>query len=423
MFEISLPPSTASRVLVLCAVILAQNFFHYELSSPFIVLLGLSILAFGKIQRSYLKVVWPLFAVLVIGFIGISSHELNHILRDVSFALTPISLISMGYWIAGNKGIWPLILKVMVLYGFVLAVIHLSSFVLNPVIFTAGSMEVRKVLGGTGELVVLAFVLGLFQKDIKRTALFLGLLPRFIVMPVLLASIVLSFSRTHLMVAIILCFSLLGWVSRINRRFVLAITLIMLGYIAFAVVTPENETGTFRSKIVRSVTEVAVSDYLDMSDIQNNWRGFETYKAVETYLSGNTQQYVLGQGFGALVDLGFYMPLGGEGDVSFRYVPITHNGYVYILVKVGLLGLVCYAYFYVKVTKYAVRYSHSMKSELRFSARLLLGCILSLIAAMYVVGGMAEMHNSEMVLLLGFLMRRIGQFQPENNRLVSGRSC
>ena len=123
------------------------------------------------------------------------------------------------------------------------------------------------------------------------------------------------------------------------------------------------------------------------------------------------------------MDLGFVLPLGGKGEVSFRYIPITHNGYVYILIKAGLLGLACYAYFYISVISYAVRYSHSMNSELRFFARLLLGCILSLIAVMYVVGGMAQMHSSELVLLLGFLMRRIGQFLPENNYLVSGRNC
>lgn len=422
MFEISLRVSTASRVSVLCAVIFAQNFLPSDLSSPFIVLLGLSIMTFGKIHRSYLKLVWPLLGVLVIGFMGVWGHESNHILRDIAYALTPIALIFMGYWMAGNRGMWPLILKVMVIFGFVLAAIHMSTFVLNPALLSAESMEVRKTAGGTGDLVVLAFLLGLFQRRFGITDLFPRLFPRVIVMPVLLASFVLSYSRTELMVVIMLVLSLLGWVSRVSSRLVLAVAVVMVGYVALAVFTPANEEGTFRSKLVRSVTEVAVSDYQDMSDIQNNWRGFEAYRAVETFLSGNAQQKVFGQGFGALVDLGFYMPLGGEGEVAFRYIPITHNGYVYILIKAGLLGLVCYILFYINVIRYAVRYSHSMDGEPRLLARLLLGCVLSLIAVMYVVGGMAEMHSSELVLLLGYLMRRIREFQPENNRLATGVS-
>jgi len=104
MFENSLRVSTTSRVLALSAVILAQNFLSTELSSPFIVLLGLSIMIFGKIQRSYLKLIWPLLGVLVIGFMGVFGHESSHILRDVAFALTPIALIFMGYSMAGNNG-------------------------------------------------------------------------------------------------------------------------------------------------------------------------------------------------------------------------------------------------------------------------------------------------------------------------------
>ncbi len=422
MFEFSSRISTVSHVLVLSAVIFVQNFFHYDVSSPLIVLLGFLIMAFCKIHRSYLKLVWPLLAVLVIGFIGVFGNEPHNILRDVSFALTPISLIFIGYWIAGNRDMWPLILKVMVIFSFVLAAIHLSAFVINPELLIAESKEIRIKAGGTGDLVVLAFVLGLFQKHFRMSDLFPSLLPRLIVMPVLFASLTLSFSRTQLLVAIVLLISLLGWASKLNRRFVLAFIMILVAYTAVAVITPADEEGSFRSKIVNSFKEITISNYQEMSSIQTNWRGFESYRAIQTFLSGDAQQYVLGQGFGALVDLGFYMPLGGEGEVSFRYIPVTHNGFVYILIKVGLLGLIFYAYFYISAFRYAVCYSHNMNNEIRFMARLLLGCVLSLIAVMYVVGGMAQMKSSESVLLLGFLMRRIGQFQPENKNLVSGRS-
>lgn len=415
----SLSVSTALRVLVLCSVILAQNFFHYDISGPFIVLLGLLIMAFGKIQRSYVKLIFPFIAILAIGFVGVSEHELTHILRDITFALAPISLIFIGYWTANDKAMWPLILKVIVIFGFVLAMFHLSAFVQDSSLFSADSMEIRKIVGGTGDLVVLAFVVGLFQKHFGTNDLFPRLIPRMIVMPVLLASHVLSFSRTHLVVAIILTLSLLGWLSRINQRLVLAIAVVVIGYVALAVVTPDDEEGTFRSKIIRSVEEVTVTDYQDFSDISKNWRGFESYKAVETFLSGDIPQMILGQGFGTLVDLGFYMPLGGVGDVDFRYIPITHNGYVYILIKAGILGLVCYTIFYISVIRCAVRYSHSINSEQSFLARMLLGCVLSLILVMYAVGGMAEMHSSELVLLLGFLMRRIGQYQQKNPRLAT----
>lgn len=414
MFKKSLRVSTMSRVLVLCAVILAQNFLTTELRSPFIVLMGLSIMTFGKIQTSYLKLVWPLLAVLVIGFVGVFNHESRDILRDIAFALTPIFLIFIGYWLAGNKAMRPLILKIMVTFGCVLAAVHLSTFVLNPELLSADLTEVRSSAGNGADLVAFSLVLGLFQNRLGIGNLFPKFLPRLIVLPLLLASLVLSYSRTEFMVAIILSLSVEGWLSRVNLRLVLTSAVIVVGYISIVVVTPEDEVGTFRSKLARSAMEISISDFSDLPEINANWRGYEAYRTVATFLSGNIQQQVLGQGFGALVDLDLYIKLGGDEVV--RYIPITHNGYAYILIKAGLLGLVCYALFYISVISYSLRYCNSMNSEERLLARLLLGCVLSLILVMIVVGGMAEMHSSELVLLLGFLMRRLGYLQTQKSR-------
>ena len=37
----------------------------------------------------------------------------------------------------------------------------------------------------------------------------------------------------------------------------------------------------------------------------------------------------------------------------------------------------------------------------------MLGCVLILVFTMFVVGGMAEVHDGEFVLLLGYLVRRL----------------
>ena len=102
-------------------------------------------------------------------------------------------------------------------------------------------------------------------------------------------------------------------------------------------------------KFEHSVTEVAISDYEDMSDINLNWRGFESYRAYLTYLDGSLFEKAFGQGFGAMVDLGFDMPLGGDASISFRYIPVIHNGYMYLLVKYGLIGVLIYLYYIFKL--------------------------------------------------------------------------
>lgn len=412
--------SATSRLFVLCAILFAQNFFPTDLSSPFIVLLGLSIMAYGKIQRSYLKFVWPLLGVFFIGLIGVSDHETRHVLRDIAFALTPIALIAMGYWIADNRAMWPLILKVIVIFGFVLAVIHLSTFLLNPELLSLDLEEVRKAAGvGAGSLATLSLVIGLFQDRLGIGKLFPNYLPRWIALTVLLVSFVLSYSRTEFVVLIVLTLALFGLVTQVNLRTILVALVLVVGLFALVVTTPEGEVGTFRSKLIRSATEVAVSDYQTRQDINDNWRGFETYQVLVSFSTGSIQQQILGQGFGTLVDLGFYISLG---ETDLRYIPIFHNGYAYVLIKTGLLGLAFYVFFYISVIRYALRYNDSINTEKRFLARLLFGCVLSLILIMFVVGGMAQTAQPAFVLLLGYLVRRISQLRTESSSLATGRN-
>ena len=153
------------RLWLLGVVILAQNFLSQDLFSPLVVLAGFTILisTYGKIKRSYLKLVWPLLGVFVIGFVGAFNHEPHDILRDVAFALVPLALIFIGYWFGSDERMWPLILRVMAGCGLVLAVVHLSAFVFNPELLSADVYDVRQAAGGSGVLVTFTLVLVLFQ--------------------------------------------------------------------------------------------------------------------------------------------------------------------------------------------------------------------------------------------------------------------
>lgn len=400
--------------IVLCAVALAPGFLPIEWSAPLIVLLGLAIwiMDVGARSFSYLRLMWPLLVVFIVGLHGVYRHELFHILRDITFALTPIFLIFIGYWMAGYRSMRMLILKLLIACSFVLAANHLWSFVLDPDLLTAEIVDVRKIAGsGAGNLVVLAFVLGLFQHQFRMGNLFFRLLPRFVVLPFIFGSIVLSHSRTEFSVLFIAGLAMSGWLTRIRFSSLVGVGAFALGVFVVVATTPVGEVGTFRSKLASSISEIAVANYQSDEDINTKWRGFETARVLKSFSDSSVFEQVFGQGFGALVELGLEMRLGDE---YFREIPIFHNGYAYILIKVGLLGLVCYTFFYFYVLRYAMRYSNAQNLELRFLARLLLACALSLMVTMYVVGGMAEAHDSVFVLLIGYLLRRMWQY---NGRL------
>lgn len=412
--------TTLLSVLVVCAVMFSPDLLRTELSSPLFVLLGLSIfiLAAGRVKRSYLNMVWPLLAITIIGITGVADHQQRDVLRDISFSLTPISLIFIGYWLADNGGRWQQFMKVMVTCGAVLAVVHISKFIQNPALLTMDIDKLRSAegAGSTGSLVVLSLVLALFQYRLGIGNLFPKFFPRVIALPVLLASFVLSYSRTEFMVMLMLSLALWGLLTKLNSRMILTVAVLLISFFAISLTTPINEVGTFRSKLTRSFTEVTVSNYGDEKSINDNWRGFETYRALETFSSGNVMHKIFGQGFGALTDLGFYMPLGEQ---HFRYIPVLHNGYAYILIKAGIIGVFLYFIFYLKIIKSVWSFCNSKSIEQRFLARLLLGCVLGLILVMFVVGGMAQTAEPALVLLLGYLTRCIGKLQSKTGYITT----
>lgn len=406
--------NTAIRLaVVLYIVMLAQIVLPIEYSVPLIVLVGFSVvmLTADWQEQGFYKIGLPLLVVSVIGLHGIFVHETRHILRDIAYALSPIALSYIGYWMAGNAKMWPSVMKIVMVCGFVFAARHLMVFVETPEILSSGVEEVRgRAGGGSGGLVVLCLALGIFKNKFRMGSLFPSLLPRSVVLIVCLASFVLSYSRIESVVLLLLVLSLLGWFSQVRLSTIAGLTAIFVAILAMIFTTPDEETDTFRSKLARSVTEITVVNFQDEQSINDNWRAFETSRVVDSFSSSTTLEQVFGQGFGTLVDMGLEMNLGGE---YFREIPIFHNGYAYILIKTGLLGLLCYVFFYIYVIRFAVRYCNSSNAEQRGFARLLLGCVLSLMLMMYVVGGMAEVAGSVFVLLLGYLVRRIMLLQIE----------
>lgn len=401
--------------VVIYVVLFVTSFLPADLFSPVLVLTGLVLLmmALGRVKTGYLSLIAPLLGVFIVGITGIFGYESRHIFRDISYALTPISLIFIGFYISRYKVMWPGLLKILILGGIIIASLHLLKVILHPGILGESISDIRqKAENPNVSLVGLSLVLGLFQKQLKTGDLFPEYFPGFIALPILFLSFFLSFSRISLVLAIVMSLSILGWIVRINLKALFAVGFLVLGFMILIMTAPKDDNTTFRGKIARSLKEIAISDYKDYQEINDNWRGYETYRAVIEYKSGNTKQKILGHGFGSLVDLGMTMELSG---IKYKKVPILHNGYAYVLVKTGIVGLLCYIFFYSNLLIIALKHRNSLSYEQVILSRLLLGCTLCLILSMYVVGGMAEIHNSEYVLLAGFSLERLGKLKSIND--------
>ena len=392
---------------VLTIVSFAANALPRDLSMIVLVGLTLLVLTFHRITLQFLMAVWPLLIILLLGLSGLQSHDLLNITRDFIFALTPVALIFLGFWLAERKGFWDQLPLVLVSLGLIFAIKHLSAYAVTPSLLLMDPIAARAIVGPSYNITVLSFLVLLF---INRFTPHRKPLNRFVyglAFSILFASVLLSYSRTSLIVVVLGFMGAKGWLIGRNLKLILLIIVACLMYLLEAGDGNVGGGVTFMSKLTRSLTELAVSDYETLEDISLNWRGYESYKTLEQYLSGNMLQLVIGQGYGATVDLGFYMPLGGDASIAFRYIPVLHSGYGYVLLKYGVAGMLMYLVFYVKLIRIVLYNQNSISSQIVFCSHFLLGLTLSLAFVMFVGGGMAQLTNIEFVVVAGVMVSRL----------------
>lgn len=397
-------------LLLFLLIVLTTSFLPSSLFSVFVVILGLFlIISEFKINKYFLNSIAPLLLILFLGLTGLNGHLRIHIIRDIVYALFPISLIFIGFRMSKFSVKLDELFNWILISGTFIAFVHIIKFFFHLDVFSKDINYIRtNVENPNISLVVLALCIFLFIKPIGiinplwRKAL------KYFFFPVLLVSFILSFSRTGLIMGVFIGLSLKGLIGKINYKSILSLAFLILLFGLLLNMAPKNNLDSFFGKLARSISEIRISDYNRLEDINANWRGFETFKALLAFNNGSTTEKITGQGFGSLVDLGFTMTLD---NVNFRDIPILHNGYAYILLKTGLLGLLSYLFFFIRNMVIAFKRIDSSISDQRYASRILIGLILSMMLSMLVVGGIAEIHDSIFILLLGYF---VSGFADEN---------
>jgi O-antigen ligase len=107
---------------------------------------------------------------------------------------------------------------------------------------------------------------------------------------------------------------------------------------------PQYDIGdiSFLGKIQNAFNEIAFETGEDRSNIYANWRGFEAYRAYETWRGASFAEQIFGLGFGARIDLGQFIAYGDDEVESLQFV---HNAYFTLLVKTGIVGILAMVYF------------------------------------------------------------------------------
>lgn len=305
------------------------------------------------VESRFIKRIAPVLLLFILGFIGTSynSYPIYGIIKDIFHFSKPILGLLIGFLLFKKINNFNLFIKTIVFCGLASAIIHFLVLIFMGNIFS-GSVNAIREFGKDNFLELFALFFLLFYSYFQKVPLLKSRLHTRLIGLVLLLSNVLYFSRTMIAVAVVLLLSVYGY-TVINKKtirflglFIAAIA-IFYGYL-YSVKIERNKPGIeaflFKVKIAPAELFKTKIDRENHKDLWDHWRGYEAKRAY-ALMQEQPSSFVVGTGFGSLVNLKFKAPLTGEKE-GIKYISELHNGYMYVFYKTGSIGIVILLLFF-----------------------------------------------------------------------------
>lgn len=365
--------------------------------STFLLLAICILLPSFRIPRGLGFLIWPIAAIVGVGLAGSIGKVPYDTAKDVWYLANPLLAIVLGYIAVPYLGDPKTLFRILVVSASVTSLYHISFFLVDTRLMAQSPDDIRLAAGKGYFLTVISIsiIASLWRERIP-------LFPRArwlekVSLCLCLISLILSFSRTLLFSLLIMLFVVAGLLDYKRVRTIVVALGAVATLLFWILTTPEVEKAgsqkTFRGKMANSSQEFLIKEHRGMVDINQNWRAYESSRALKTYLEGGWARYATGRGFGALVDVGLLINLGGE---SRWEIPILHNGYMHLLVKTGLVGVLLYVFYLLRFARFGRSVGRTARGPmacarsgpmLRVAGGLIVGIALILLATTSVVRG------------------------------------
>jgi hypothetical protein len=414
-------PAVSIALLCCLAVVLPAGVVT-GINLYFLALAALLVLLQRRPVDAPLKRLWWLFgAMILVGLIAGLAHTSTPYLyfKDAWYVSNAVVITTVGFALARAMNNAARGLRAFVVAGVLVAVGHLMWFALNPQLLSFTATTIRSFTGTGYYAPGLACLLLLLHWGRWREDLRLGAGAASVTLVLCGLSVALSFSRTLMVVMLIGGLAVGGFFA---RREWLRLGLLIVMVISVLVVLQDTVDTTsvqakhsFVGKLARSLDELETTERMSKRQIDDNWRGYETARGLATWRSGNAAQLLVGQGFGAQVDLGLFQNLTRNPRDAVRYIPVFHNGYIYVLVKTGLVGLLLYAAALASIYVHGRRHACADDPAQRRHGRLLQCCAVVFAFTTWVVGGAFNKFDMFAFLLMtGFLLATLSRQEPRS---------
>ena len=372
--------------------------------------------------------IWPYGLIIVLGLVSGHGADRYLYLKDAWYASAAAVYLCAGYVLYRCQPEAALGLRAFVLGGTLVALYHLSNFIIRPELLRMSTAQLREVLGygSTAPPLALAILFAYFGRwstDLR--------LPGWLALACMLTCLVGVASTFSRQGAIITMIGLLAAAGSFSRRELLRFGILgLIGAMALVALRIGLDAdldafqSSFLGKLARAPEELVIRDYASRFDIIANWRGYETSRALHAYAVGTPFEWVFGRGFGHSVDLGLFMNMGtGTPGVRERInlAPILHNGYAYLLVKAGPMAIALFLIAAAWLYRIGRREAASTLRAIAAPSRLLQACALVILFITWIsMGGLAGGH---WVLAAGYLLAAVTRSaNPSASAVISAQT-
>ena len=305
-----------------------------------------------KIDLKIIKHITPLLILFFMGLcIGILKGKfgVEYFFKDMYYLLKPIICILCGYYLMCSIKNYNTLILTTLYTSTLLSSIRLFQLFFAYLSDSIGSELYNfRIFYGSGSILIVVGI-SLVHLLYKHKIKLLSNKYLFLLFVINFSAIMISFSRTY-MVCMFISFIVIGEYYKVLKlkNIIYLIYLLLLAVAFLLVNTYLFESTIFQEKIAKTFDELLVNRYNDIVTINTLWRGYESFIGVQDFLSSSFFNKIFGNGYGHEIDLKLNMPLG---DSQYRFISYTHNGYVYVLIKHGLLGICLYLYWFYSIMK------------------------------------------------------------------------
>lgn len=383
--------------------------FRFNIYLQLLLLSAFVLLEKPTMSVRFFKTLSPIVIIISIGFIGMLfyKYKLYNIIKDVFHFIRPLVAMLMGYLFYRKINNFRLFVRTIVIVGFLSSLVHFYIM-----FFVNSSLEnVSSLRENSKDNILELFALFFFSyyKKFKNERLFSRRLISRILYISILLSCIMYFSRTMIAMTILLLLTIHGHtiITKKTIKIISALVLLVLAFYVFlfSINIQRNKKGleSFLYKLKVAPAEIFKTkiDRQNHADLWDHWRGYEAKRALDL-LKRKPEAYVIGCGYGSLVNLKFYAPLSGDAK-GMKYISELHNGYIFVLYKTGIFGLAFYMIFlFILYTKIYLKRT--------FERTFISGIALCILFATLVIG---SFFNGDPIML--FLLGTLLFFDEKNN--------